>query len=146
MSSTKRAILVPQPEGYQGDEFAHISSFALVKRGHELLLIRKNRPEYTAGKWLFPSGVNNFGEHPQSAIKRIIKDQIGAEPKNVRLADVQSYGDKHWDMCFVFEAAVDSVGKLSEDIEKADYFDRNNLPPEFRADNLEILQALGSKA
>lgn len=145
MSSAKAARLIPQPEGYQGEEFVHISSFAIIKRGNELLLTKKLRPEYTAGKWVFPSSIFYFGETPESSMKRIIKDQLGVEPKSVRLIEVQSYGDKHWDLCFVFEVSIDAVGKLSQDIEKAEYFSRNNLPAEFRTDNLEILQTLGSK-
>lgn len=145
MSSTKTARLIPQPQGQQGEEFVHISSFAVVKKGNELLLTKRIRPEFTAGKWVLPSSIINFGENPESAMKRIVKEQLGAEPRAVKLVDVQSYGDKHWDLCFVFEASIDSVGKLSQDIEKAEYFDRNNLPPETRADNLEILQMLGSK-
>jgi len=145
MSSTKTARLTPQPQGQQSEEVMHVSSFAIIKKENELLLVKRIRPEFSAGKWLFPSAIINFGEHPESAIKRIVKEQIGAEPKNVRLVDVQSYGDKHWDMCFVYEASIDSVGKLSQDIEKAEYFDRGKLPPEFRSDHAEVLQSLGSK-
>jgi ADP-ribose pyrophosphatase YjhB (NUDIX family) len=146
MSSTKMARLVPQPQGQQPEEMMHISSFAIVKKGKELLLIKRLRPEFTAGKWTFPSALINFGEHPESAMKRIIREQLGAEARNVKLVDVQSYGDKHWDLCFVYEVSIDGVGKVSQDIEKAEYFDRGKLPPEFRVDHAEVLQTLGSKA
>ena len=145
MSSTKPAILVPQPQGQQPEERVHISSFAIVKKGNQLLLVKRTRPEFTAGKWTFPAAIVNYGENPQSAVKRIIKEQLGAEPKSVEILDVQSYGDKHWDLCFVYEVSIDAVGKLSQDIEKAEFFDRSTLPQEFRADHLEVLQTLGSK-
>ena len=45
----------------------------------------------------------------------------------------------------MYEVSIDAVGKLSPDIEKAEYFDRSTLPQEFRADHLEVLQTLGSK-
>ncbi len=146
MSTTKMARLIPQAQGQQAEEVVHISSFAVIKKGNQLLLTKRIRPEFTAGKWIFPSSIINFGEHPEIAVKRIVKEQLGSETRNVRLLDIQSYGDKHWDLCFVYEVSVDSVGKLSQDIEKAEYFDRGNLPPEFRADHAEILQSLGSKA
>jgi|SRR5579862_8393866 len=145
-SSIKAARLTPQLQGQQSEEVMHISSFAIVKKGNELLLVKRIRPEFSAGKWLLPSGIINFGEHPESAIKRLVKEQIGAEPKNVKLLDIQSYGDKHWDLCFVYEATIDSVGKVSPDVEKAEYFDKGKLPPEFRSDHAEVLQGLGSKA
>ncbi len=145
MSSTKIARLTPYAQGQQPEEVVHVSSFAIIKNGNKLLLVKRIRPEFTAGKWTFPSSLINIGEHPEQAIKRVIKEQVGAEAKNVKLLEVQSYGDKHWDLCFVYRADIDSIGKLSQDIEKAEYFDRGSLPPEFRGDHLEILQSLGSK-
>ena len=143
MSSTqKTARLTPQAQGQQAEEVAHISSFALIKRGNELLLAKRLRPEFTAGKWVLPSAVINFGEDPEAAIRRIVKEQVGADPSSVKLLKVQSYGDKHWDLCFVYEVSINAPGKLSPDIEKAEYFDRGKLPPEFRADHMEVLQNL----
>jgi ADP-ribose pyrophosphatase YjhB (NUDIX family) len=145
-SSQKTARLTPQVQGQQSEEFAHISSFAIIRRGNELLLVKKIRPEFTAGKWVLPSAIINFGEHPESAMKRIVREQLGVDSKNVRLLDVQSYGDKHWDICFVYDVSIESIEKLSQDIERAEYFDRGKLPLEFRSDHMEVLQSLGSKA
>ena len=142
-SGPKLARLVPQLPGQQSEEFAHISSFARVRNGeNELLLVKKTRPEYTAGKWVFPSSIINFGEDPKLAIERIIREQIGVSPRNVKLIDVQSFGDKHWDLCFVYDVSIDTVGQLSSDIEVAGYFNRKKLPPEFRSDHLEVLETL----
>ncbi len=142
-SSPKLARLVPQVPGQQPEEFVHISSFARVKNAEdEMLLVKKTRPEFTAGKWVFPSSVINFGEDPKLAIERIIREQVGASPGSVKLIDVQSFGDKHWDLCFVYDVSVDKVGKLSSDIEVAGYFNRKKLPPEFRSDHLEVLETL----
>jgi ADP-ribose pyrophosphatase YjhB (NUDIX family) len=142
-SGPKLARLVPQVPGQQSEEFVHISSFARVRNSeNEMLLVKKIRPEYTAGKWVFPSSLINFGEDPKLAVERIIREQVGASPSNVKLVDVQSYGDKHWDVCFVYDASIDEVGKLSPDIELAGYFNRKKLPPEFRSDHLEVLEAL----
>lgn len=146
MSSTKIARLAPYAQGLQPEEVVHVSSFAIIKNGNKLLLVKRLRPEFTAGKWTFPSSLINIGEHPEEGVKRIVREQVGAEAKNVKLLDVQSYGDKHWDLCFVYEATIDSIGKLSQDIEKAEYFEKGKLPPEFRGDQMEVLQALGSKA
>ena len=145
-TSQKTARLTPQAQGQQSEEFAHISAFAMITQGSGLLLVKKLRPEFTAGKWVFPSSIINFGEDPEAAMKRIVREQLGAEPKEVKLLDVQSYGDKHWDICFVYSVSIDGLGKLSQDIEKAEYFDRANLPPEFRSDHMEVLQNLEKDA
>src|SRR5438552_4631152 len=135
-SGQKTARLTPQVQGQQSEEVAHISSFAIIRKGSELLLAKKIRPEFTAGKWVLPSSIINFGENPESAMKRIVREQLGVDSTNVRLLDVQSYGDKHWDICFVYDVSIDSIGKLSQDIERAEYFDRGKLPPEFRSDHV----------
>ncbi|MDA4112186.1 MAG: NUDIX domain-containing protein [Thaumarchaeota archaeon] len=141
----KTARLTPLLQGQQPEEVAHISSFAMIRKGNGLLLAKKIRPEFSAGKWVFPSSIINFGEHPEVAIMRIVREWVGVDSKKVRLLDVQSYGDKHWDLCFVYEVSIDEIGKLSQDIERAEYFDRGKLPPEFRSDNLEVLQNLENK-
>ncbi len=146
-SSQKLARLTPQAQGQQSEEVVHISVFAIIKKGNnELLLVKKIRPEFTAGKWVFPSSIINFGEHPEAATRRIVREQLGVDPKNVRLLDIQSYGDKHWDLCFLYDTSIDGVGKLSQDIERVEYFDRGKLPVEFRSDHMEVLQSLENKS
>src|SRR5579864_4649492 len=105
-ASQKMARLIPQPPGQQSEEMVHISSFARVRNGNEILLVKKNKPDYTAGKWVFPSSLINFGEDPGAAMERIIKEQLGVAPKSVKLIDVQSYGGKHWDICFIYEVTI----------------------------------------
>src|SRR5271169_2598724 len=114
MSATKSARLTTQTQGQQYEEVMHISSFAIAKKGNQLLLEKKLRPEFSAGKWVLPSAIINFGEHPESAVRRIVQEQVGAEAKNVKLLDIQSYGDKHWDLCFVYEVSIDDVGYVSQ--------------------------------
>ena len=145
MTNVKMARLTTQAQGQQTEDTVHISAFAIIKKENKLLLAKRTRPEFTAGKWTLPSSIINYGENPEAAVKRIAKEQLGTEPSSVRLVDVLSFGDKHWDLCFVYEVSIDKVGKVSQDIEKAEYFDRSNLPAEFRTDHLEILQGLGSR-
>jgi ADP-ribose pyrophosphatase YjhB (NUDIX family) len=139
MSSPKIARLVPQVEGTQPEEVMHISSFVLVRKGAQLLLVRRVKPERWAGKWCIPGAIINYGEDPGAAALRIVREQLGAVATALKLLDVQSYGDKHWDMCFLFDADVPSLGKLGGDLDKAEYFDLSELPPEVRADHKEVL-------
>ena len=139
MSSSKLARLVPQPDGTQPEEVMHISSFVLARKGAHLLLVRRVKPERWAGKWCIPAAIIYYGEDPGTAALRIIREQLGTTATALKLLDVQSYGDKHWDMCFLFLADIPSAGKLGGDFDKADYFDPANLPAEVREDHKEVL-------
>jgi len=145
MSSPKIARLVPQTDGTQPEEVMHISSFVLVRKGAQLLLARRVKPERWAGKWVIPGSIINYGEDPGAAAIRIVREQLGATATVLKLLDVQSYGEKHWDMCFLFHADVTSVGKLGGDFDKADYFDLAKLPPELREDHREVLEMAKSR-
>jgi ADP-ribose pyrophosphatase YjhB (NUDIX family) len=139
MSSPKIARLVPQPDGTQPEEVMHISSFVLVRKGAQVLLAKRVKPERWAGKWVIPGALINYGEDPGAAALRIIREQLGATATVLKLLDVQSYGDKHWDMCFIFNADIPGAMKLSGDFDKAEYFDLAKLPPELREDHKEVL-------
>src|ERR1700674_4660948 len=103
MSSPKSARLVPQPDCTQPEEFTHISSFAFIRRGTQLLLVRRAKPERLAGKWCIPSALLFYGEDPATGVRRVVGEQLGVTATAAKLLDVQSYGDKHWDVCFVYE-------------------------------------------
>jgi ADP-ribose pyrophosphatase YjhB (NUDIX family) len=145
MSSPKTARLVPQPDGTQPEEVMHISSFVLARKGAQLLLVRRVKPEKIAGSWSLPSAVINYGEDPGAAALRIVREQLGATASALKLIDVQSFGDKHWDMCFVFHVEIPDVGKLGDDFDKADYFDLAKLPPELREGHKEVLEMAKSR-
>jgi len=146
MSAPKSARLIPQPDvGGPFEEMVHISSFAIIKKGSKLLLEKRLKPEFSAGKWVIPGAVINYGEDPLAGVKRVLKNQLGADAGKVELIDVQSYGDKHWDICFVYKVEIQKVGTLSQDVEKTDYFELRNLPPEFRDDHREIIDTLNTR-
>jgi ADP-ribose pyrophosphatase YjhB (NUDIX family) len=145
MSSPKTARLVPQPEGTQPEEVMHISSFVFVRKGAQLLLARRVKPERWAGKWCIPGAIINYGEDPGAAALRIVREQVGTTATALNLLDVQSYGDKHWDMCFLFHADIPGVGKLGGDFDKAEYFDLTTLPAELREDHREVITMARSR-
>lgn len=145
MSSTKTARLVPQPDGTQPEEFMHISSFALIRRGTQVLLVKRVRPERWAGKWCIPGAILTYGEDPASGARRVVLEQLGSTATVAKLLDVQSFGDKHWDLCFVYEVEMPGPGKLGQDFEKAEYFEVARLPPELRDDHREVIEMAKSR-
>ena len=108
-------------------------------------LLRRTKPERVAGSWNLPSAVINYAEDPGHAALRILREQVGATPTALKLIDVQSFGDKHWDICFVFSAEIPSVGKLGSDIDKAEWFELAKLPPELREGHKEVLDYAKSR-
>lgn len=145
MSSPKMARLVPQPDDTQPEEMAHISSFVLIRKGQQLLLVRRLRPERWAGKWCLPGAVLLYGEDPAAAARRVVKEQLGASATAVKILDIQSFGDKHWDLCFVYQAEIPEVGKLGQDFEKAEFFDHSKMPAELREDHREVIDLARSR-
>jgi ADP-ribose pyrophosphatase YjhB (NUDIX family) len=145
MSSSKAARLVPQPDGTQSEEVTHISSFAFIRRGTQVLLLKRARPERWAGKWCIPAALLAYGEDPAAGVRRVVSEQLGSTATVTRLLDVQSFGDKHWDLCFVYEVEVFGPSKLGQDFEKAGYFDLAKLPPELRDDHREVLELAKSR-
>jgi len=146
VSAPRVARLIPQPAvGGPFEEFVHISSFAIIKEGSKLLLEKRLRPEFSAGKWVIPAALINYGEDPLAAVKRVVKEQLGTDVKKAELIDVESYGDKHWDICFVYKVEIPNVGTLSQDVEKTDYFEVRNLPLELRDDHKEVIDTLKAR-
>jgi ADP-ribose pyrophosphatase YjhB (NUDIX family) len=145
----RMARLVPQlPDSPSPpQEVVHISAFAIMRDKSvgekKILLAKRLRPPFTAGKWTLPSSIIDYGENPEEAVKRIVEVQLGKRPEKAKLVQVQSYGDKHWDLCFVYEVDLESLGTLSQDLEKAEYFATSNLPAELRQDHREVLEAAG---
>jgi ADP-ribose pyrophosphatase YjhB (NUDIX family) len=145
LSSPKLARLVPQPDGAQPEEMMHVSSFALIRRGTRVLLVRRTKPERWAGKWVIPSAILLFGEDPAAGVRRVVMEQLGSKVSVATLLDVQSYGDKHWDMCFVYDVQMPGPGKLGADFDKAEYFDVSAMPPELRDDHKEVIEMAKSR-
>ncbi|MDA4122498.1 MAG: NUDIX domain-containing protein [Thaumarchaeota archaeon] len=141
MSQTKQARLVPQT-GEPGEEVVHLSSFGIVKQGGKVLLMKMIRPERHAGKWALPALVINYGENPLQAISRVTQSSLGVAPKGVRILDVQSYGDKHWDICFVYKMELSGPEAHSQDVESVEYFDLAALPAGLLEGHREVLQSL----
>ena len=102
-------------------------------------MLRRLRPERMAGNWFLPGAVIIYGEDPEAAVRRVVKEQLGAVATAVKLIDVQTYGDTHWDICLVYQVEVPGVGKLGDDFDKAENFDLSKLPLELREGHREVL-------
>ncbi len=52
---------------------------ALLSRGGRLLLCRRTRPDYLAGKWEFPGGKIEPGESAEACLARELGEELGIQ-------------------------------------------------------------------
>lgn len=77
---------------------------AIIKKGNKFLLTLRNQPDkkkYHA-KWQLPGGAVEFGEHPQEALKREIKEELGLKIISAKLIPYLFHRtDENWHGVFV---------------------------------------------
>jgi 8-oxo-dGTP diphosphatase len=54
-------------------------SAAVLRRGGKVLVCRRTRPAYLAGKWEFPGGKIEAGESPEACLVRELAEELGIE-------------------------------------------------------------------
>jgi len=59
--------------------------------GRVLMARRHYTSRFEPGKWEFPGGKVDFGEHPADAIKREIKEELGVDISVDRLYDISNH-------------------------------------------------------
>jgi len=67
-----------------------IASYALLVRDESLLLCRLSGNVRPAGFWTLPGGGVEFGEHPEQAVIREVKEETGFDVVTTGLAGVDS--------------------------------------------------------
>lgn len=110
-----------------------ISVFAVIERGGKVLMgvprgEKRWTQEWITGwasytkedrsealrEWRLPSCYLREGEHPDDAVLRVMRDQLGLTTFDLSSARVMSYatpsdwypGNEHWDLVFVYNAKV----------------------------------------
>lgn len=82
----------------------HVSTRAIIRKdGKTLLLRRANGRENILAKYELPGGKIAYGEQPEDALKRCVKDATGLGIQTMQLFDVLTYIDRDdRDMQYVF--------------------------------------------
>lgn len=72
----------------------HISVRAIIRKEERTLLLRRaNGRQTILGKYELPGGKLNYGEQPEEALARYLKDDTGATVQTAQLFDVLTYID-----------------------------------------------------
>ncbi|RYG46493.1 NUDIX domain-containing protein [bacterium] len=67
-----------------------LAAYAIVRREGRMLLCRLAQGIPSAGSWTLPGGGLEFGEHPEQAVVREVKEETGLDVRTRRLLTVQS--------------------------------------------------------
>jgi 8-oxo-dGTP pyrophosphatase MutT (NUDIX family) len=96
--------------------------------GPEVLLVRANRG-MTTGMWNIPGGFIEFNEHPEQAVTREAKEELGIECRPLRLLGVYSEmfkkpGDAHhlYGFMYLAEGDTDNIRIDPDEIGEYDWF------------------------
>ena len=81
--------------------------------------------------WFLPDDYVVHGEHPRDAAARILREQVGIEPPELRLADVESFADGAWHLIFHYAGELTEAPSLSHgaNVAAAQWFPLDALPP-----------------
>ena len=98
--------------------YPHVSagSMVLVRKGDQVLVV-KRAIEPFKNTWMFPAGFIEFGEHPEDAAKRELKEETGLACKKLRFLEVgQSEDDPRalGHFIFLYEAVAEGEIKNSD--------------------------------
>ena len=115
-----------------------LSSFLVLKGKGGILVGKMAKPEiwvekfyvgekfapiYAASnKWLLPASHLKYGEKPEDAATRVLKDQLGIAKSKLSLLQVQSHLSQdardpeiaHWDVCFVYGGTLRKAPQTPE--------------------------------
>ena len=109
-----------------------ISVSTIITRGKEVLLVKRRREPYK-GTWMFPSGFNDYGEHPEETARREVREETSLTVTGLILRAVcQSPDDPRepGHIMFFYDARV-APGEIATDPDENEAIDwfPINAPP-----------------
>jgi 8-oxo-dGTP diphosphatase len=119
-----------------------VAAAVLVERDSQVLLVRRaNDP--LRGLWTLPAGFVDAGEDPAEAAARECLEETGLQVRVTNLIDVLS-GQEHprgAHILIVYRAEVQGGDlQAADDVDRAGFFSRQDLPPLAFSTTRKILQ------
>lgn len=113
-------------------EHTIVAHVAVLHHNSALLVKYADTSQYdNQPGWFLPNDGLRHVEHPETAAKRILRDQLGIENATLKLVDVESFiGDnKSWHLIFDYLAFPVSMRVVKgEGLAEATWFEIDKLP------------------
>jgi ADP-ribose pyrophosphatase YjhB (NUDIX family) len=114
--------------------------YILVTDSGKVLLQKRLQPDFLRGKWSLPWDHLQYGDHPDSSARRIVRDQLGIQRPTIRFHAILSYAKahrmiptlpEHWDFCFIYKMSASRRMKPNTKLSSTvKYFGVEALPAE----------------
>lgn len=110
-----------------------VGDVAILAEGKVLLVRYKdvNKYDHEPGWFLPDDELRNF-EHPETAAKRILKEQLGFTAPKLALGFIESFkgNNQSWHMSFHYKTELASTPELtpSDDLRSVEWFPLDQLP------------------
>jgi ADP-ribose pyrophosphatase YjhB (NUDIX family) len=72
------------------DQLWRVGAYAVCRRGDEVLLVRASARTLVQGRWFLPGGGLRFGEAPEEAVVRELREETGLVGRAPRLVGATS--------------------------------------------------------
>ncbi|OLC28730.1 MAG: hypothetical protein AUH31_08270 [Armatimonadetes bacterium 13_1_40CM_64_14] len=95
-----------------------------------VLLVRPTAKREENAEWRLPGAALQYGEAPDAAARRVLRDHVGLDPESVPLADVEStLRDGVWTLTFHFRCDAERPPQPGQQIAEVRFFQVEHLPP-----------------
>lgn len=116
----------------ENQKVKHVTDVAVFSGNKTLLVKYKDGNKYDHQQgWFIPDDLMKFGEHPEDAANRILKEQLGIQNSESRLGFIESFtgNDKSWHLVFHYYTKVKNTDvNPSDEISQMSWFTLDALP------------------
>ncbi len=107
-----------------------VADVAVVAAGQVLFVRYRDTSSYDGQVgWFLPDAYLDHLEHPDDAARRILREQAGIEGVDVRIAEIESFGNGAWHLVFHYATEVElPEAAAGDNITAAEWFPLDALP------------------
>ncbi|HKP46987.1 MAG TPA: NUDIX domain-containing protein [Pyrinomonadaceae bacterium] len=116
-----------------------VTAAAIVTNAEGRVLLLNHRFRAGSG-WGIPGGFIEYGEQPQLAVQRELREEVGLEMKDLRLLTARAFKNVNQIEIVYTARAASGADELSFEIKGAGWFDVNELPNGLPADQVRLVK------
>jgi mutator protein MutT len=124
-----------------------VTAGAIIFNDAGEVLLLKHRFRAGSG-WGIPGGFLEAGEHPEAAVRRELREEVGLELEHVEIFTARTFRKpRQVEILFRARVSVVAVSSQTMEVERAGWFSLNSLPnglPKDQRDLIERAAAYGA--